>query len=124
MWNPLRINTERCRREFVAIGMPTVSWKTFPAKKEVVYQKFKHLDDVIFRVRVYRNSVLLHKMFLRSLKQIFVSTVTISENEGVSDNTSEPVFQFLVRYGCIKSGKIKGLDACNMVESWRFKMFL
>ena len=33
------------------------------------------------------------------------------------------VFQFLVRYGCIKSGKIKRLDACYTVESWRFKMF-
>ena len=54
---------------------------------------------------------------------MFVSTVTVSENEGVSDNTCVSVFQFLVRYGCIKSGKIKGLDACNMVESWRFKRF-
>ena len=38
------------------------------------------------------------------------------ENEGVSDNTGESVFQFLLRYGCIKSGKIKRLDACYMVE--------
>ena len=44
-------------------------------------------------------------------------------NEGVSDDTGEYVFQFLVRYGCIKSGKIKRFDACYMVESWRFKMF-
>ena len=58
-------------------------------------------------------------MFLRA----FVSTVTIFENEGVSDNTGESVFQFLMRYGCIKSGKIKRLDACYTVESWRFKMF-
>ena len=55
--------------------------------------------------------------------QIFVSTVTVFENEGVSDNTGESVFQFLVRYGCIKSGKIKRLDACYTVESWRFKMY-
>ena len=60
-------------------------------------------------------------MFLRA--QIFVSTVTVFENEGVSDNTSKSVFQFLVRYGCIKSGKIKRLDACYTAESWRFKMF-
>ena len=46
-------------------------------------------------------------MFLRAL----ISTVTVCENEGVSDNTVESVFQFLVRYGCIKSGKIKRLDA-------------
>ena len=48
---------------------------------------------------------------------------TVFEHEGVPDDTGEPVFQFLVRYGCIKSGKIKRLDACYMVESWRFKMF-
>ena len=45
------------------------------------------------------------------------------ENEGVSDDTGESVFQFPARYGCKKSGKIKRLDACYMVESWRFKMF-
>ena len=44
--------------------------------------------------------------------------VTVFENEGVSDDTEESVFQFLVRYGCIKSGKIKRLDDCYMVESW------
>ena len=32
VWNPLRINTERCGAQFVPIGMPTVCWKTFPAK--------------------------------------------------------------------------------------------
>ena len=45
------------------------------------------------------------------------------ENEGVLDDTGESVLYFLVRYGCIKSGKIKRLDACYMVESRRFKMF-
>ena len=56
-------------------------------------------------------------MFHRVLYRIFVSTVTVFENEGVSDNTSESVFQFLVRYGCIKRGKIKRLDAWYMIES-------
>ena len=51
--------------------------------------------------------------------QIFVSTVTVLENKGVLDNTGESVFQFLVRYGCIKSEKIKGLDACFMVKTQR-----
>ena len=37
--------------------------------------------------------------------QIFVFTVTVFENEGVSDDTGESVFHFLVKYGCIKSGK-------------------
>ena len=49
--------------------------------------------------------------------------VTAFENEGVSDNTGESVFQFLLRYVCIKSGKIKRYDACYTVEMWRFKTF-
>ena len=55
-------------------------------------------------------------MFFRALitKQIFVSSVTVFNMK--ADNTGESVFQFLVRYCCIKSGKNKGLDACNMVE--------
>ena len=56
-------------------------------------------------------------MFLHALIPHIVSTVTVFENEGVSDNTSESVFQFLVRYGCIKRAKIERLDACYMVES-------
>ena len=54
----------------------------------------------------------------------FSLTVTVFENEGVSDDTIESVFQFLVRYDCIKCEKIKRLYACYMVKSWRFKMFL
>ena len=45
------------------------------------------------------------------------------ENEGVSDNSSWSVFQFLVRYICIKCEKIKRLYACYIVESWIFRMF-
>ena len=60
--------------------------------------------------------------FIVPLYQIFVSTATVFENEGVSDNTIEFDFQFLVRRGCIKRGKIKRLDACYMVESGRFKL--
>ena len=73
---------------------------------------------------MFRIRVLLHKIcFFMPLYQIFVSTVTVFENEGVSDDTGESFFQFLVRYGCKKSGKIKRLYACYMIESWRFKMF-
>ena len=61
-------------------------------------------------------------MFLRVLIPNICIYVTVFEHEGVSDNTEESVFQFLVRYGCKKNGKIKRLDACYMVDSWRFKM--
>ena len=53
---------------------------------------------------------------------IFVSTVIVFVNEGVSDKTIESVFQFLVRHSNIKRGKFERLDACYMVENWRFKM--
>ena len=33
------------------------------------------------------------------------------------------LLKFLVRNGCVKGRKIKGLDACDMVEIWRLKMF-
>ena len=39
--------------------------------------------------------------------QIFLSAVTVFENEAVLKNTGDSVFQFLVRYDCIKSGNIK-----------------
>ena len=38
-------------------------------------------------------------------------------------NATESIFQFLVRYGCLKRLKIKRLDACYLLESLRFKMF-
>ena len=82
--------------------------------ENIVNTTLKHLDDVIFRVLDFRIREFLHK--------IFVPTVTVCENEGVSDNTGKSVIQLLVRYGCIKSEKIKIPDACYMVESSRFKM--
>ena len=53
-------------------------------------------------------------MFLHAYYQTFVSTVTLSENEGVLDNTGESVCQFLVRYGCIKREKSKDV----MLVTW------
>ena len=88
---------------FVPIGMPTVFWKTFRQKpRKYCKLETQHIDDVIFRVLVFRFRAFLHKIcFFVSLYQIFVSTVTVFENEGVSDNTGESVYQFLVRYCCI-----------------------
>ena len=44
-------------------------------------------------------------------------------NERVSDDNCESAFKFLFRNDCVKGRKIKGLDACGMVEIWRLKMF-
>ena len=44
-------------------------------------------------------------------------------NERVSDDSCEFAFKFLVRNGCVKGRKIKGLDAYDMVEIWKLKIF-
>ena len=62
-------------------------------------------------------------MFRRALIPNICIYGYVFENERVQVITGESVFQFLMRYGCIKSGKIKILYARYMVESWRFKMF-
>ena len=126
------MNTERCRREeghnSYSLECRLSAGKLFPAKTTKILST--------------RNSSILmmsssEYLFLESecsfTKYVFSCPIINTkylylrlpffENEGVSDNTGESVFQFLVRYGCIKSGKIKRLDACNMVEGWRFKMF-
>ena len=66
----------------------------------------------------------LHKIcFFVTPNKIFVSVVTVFENEGVPNNTSESAFQFILRNNCIKGRKIERLDACYMVEILIFKMF-
>ena len=40
--------------------------------------------------------------FFVTINYIFVSAVAVFENEGVSNDTSESAFQFIVRNGCIK----------------------
>ena len=63
-----------------------------------------------------------HKIcFFVPLYQIFVFSVTVFEKKGILVSSSESIFQFFVRYGCIMRGKIERLYACYMVESLRFK---
>ena len=42
-------------------------------------------------------------------------------NKRVPNDSCESAFKFLVRNGCAKRRKIKGLDECDMVEIWRLK---
>ena len=58
-----------------------------------------------------------------TLNQKFASAISIYVNKRVPDDSCEPAFKFLVRSGCAKGKKIKGLDACDMVNIWRMKMF-
>ena len=47
-----------------------------------------------------------------TLNQKFVSAIPIFVNKRVSDDSCESAFKFLVRNGCVKGRKIKGLNAC------------
>ena len=38
-------------------------------------------------------------------------------NKTVPDDSCESAFKFLVRNGCVKGRKIKGLNACDMVQN-------
>ena len=117
----------RSGAQFVPIGMPTVCWKTFPAKTtKILSTRNSSILMMSSSEYLFLESECSFTKYVSSCpntKYLYLHTVTVFENKGVSDDTGESVFQFLVRYGCIKSRKIKRLDACYMVESWRFKMF-
>ena len=59
------------------------------------------------------------------MPEIFEPTITVFENDGVSDTcyTSESVFFISGEVWWYKAWKIKILDACHMDENWKFKMF-
>ena len=58
--------------QFVPIGIPTICWKTFFRKnhENVVYQKLKHLHDVIFRVLIFGVRAFLHQSIQRKKKKL------------------------------------------------------
>ena len=73
------------------------------------------LNDIQITLLHFQNRV------LRDLK-LNISSVPIFVNEGVPYNSCYPAFKFLVRNGCVKGRKIEGLEVCDEVEIWRFKM--
>ena len=119
------MNTER-GAQFVPIGMPTVCWKTFPAKTTIILSTRNSsilmmsssedlfVESECFFTKYVSSCPNTKFLYLRlpflKMKAFRIILVSLS-------------FQFLVRYCCIKIGKIKRLDACYMVESWIFKMF-
>ena len=94
--------------QFVPIGMPTVCWKTFPAKttKTLSTRNSSILlmlasEYLVFVAPAQQSATYFTKYVSTCPNTKYLHTVTVFENEGVSDNTSESVSQFLVRYGCI-----------------------
>ena len=104
----------------------TVCWKTFPAKTTKILStrnsSILMMSSSEYLLLESECSFTKYVSSCPNTKYLYLR-LPFFENEGVSDNTGESVFQFLVRYCCVKSGKIKRLDACYTVESWRFKMF-
>ena len=68
------------------IRMQTVCWKTFPEKTTKILSTQESENRSAYEI-----------CFIVPYYQIFVSTVIVFENGGVSDNISGSVFQFLVR---------------------------
>ena len=48
--------------------------------------------------------------------KFFVSAISIFVNDRVPGDSCKSDFKLLVRNGCVKCRKIKGFDACDMVE--------
>ena len=46
----------------------------------------------------------------------FVSAISILVNKRVPNDSCQSALKFLVRNGCVKGRKIKGLDACDIVD--------
>ena len=112
--------------QFVPIGMPTISWKTFLPKttKMLSTRNSRILMKSFSAYLFFESACSLENRVLRDLKlKKIVSAISIFVNETVSDDSCESAYKFLVRNGCVKGRKIKELDVCDMVEIWRLKMF-
>ena len=131
VWNPLRMNTERCRREEGHNSYPlecrlSVCWKTFPAKTTKILStrnssilmmsssEYLFLESECSFTKYVSSCPYTKYLYLRlpflKMKVFRIILVSLSFNSwcGVVVQRVE---------------KIKRLDACDMVESWRFKMF-
>ena len=109
--------------QFASIGMPTVCWKTFPAKTTKILST-RNSSILMVSSSEYlslESECSITKYVSACPNTIYLYLRLPFFNDGVSNNASESVFQFLLRYGCIKGWKIKRLYACYLVESWSFK---
>ena len=85
--------------------------------ENIVDYKLQHLNDFIFNVLVFRISVPRPKTKILYLWFFLFHFLWIKEFRIIV------AFKLLVRNGCVKGRKFKGLDASDMVEIWRLKMF-
>ena len=114
--------------QFVPIGMPTICWKTFPPKTTKMLST-RNSSMLTMSSSVYcflsNLSVPWQNRVLRDLKpEICICDSHFCDyNKRVPDDSCKSAFKFMARNGCVKGRKIKGLNACDMVEIWRLKMF-
>ena len=110
--------------QLAPMGMPIICWKTFLAKTTKMLST-RHSSILMMSSSAYllfESECSFTKRVPRYKNQIFVSPISFFVKIGVSYNTCQSAFRFLVRNGCVKGRKIKGLDVCDKVEIWRFKM--
>ena len=116
------MNTKReeARRgtQFVTIRLLTDCWKTFPAK---ITKKMSTRNSSILMMSSSEYLILELECSFTKYVSLCLNTkylyLRFLKMKAFRINTSESVFQYVMRYGCIKRAKIERLDACYMVES-------
>ena len=104
------------RAQVVHIGTPTVYWKTFPAKKNTKIVSSRNSSILMMSSSEYlflESECSFTKMFLRAL---ILNICIYGYRFWKLIILVILFFQFLVRYGCIKRGKIKTL---YLLQDWK-----
>ena len=103
----------------VSIGIPSICWKTFPAKVTKISTRNSSIlmmSSSESECSFTKYASTWHKTKYLYLRLPFLK---MKEFQIMLDNC----FSVIVRNSCKKGGKIERLDACFMVEIWRFKIF-
>ena len=100
---------------FFPIGIPTICWKTFPAKtKKMLYTRNSSIlmmSSSEYFILESECSFTQYASSSLNTRHLYLRLPFFFENEGVTKNTSDSAFQFLVRNSRIKGRKIERLDA-------------
>ena len=107
--------------QFVPIGIPTICWRTFPAKTSIMLstRNSSITDDVDLQsTSVWSQSDSLQSMILRDQKlYICICDYRFWTWSLFPNDTSEFVLQFIVRNSRLKSSKAERFDACYIVQT-------
>ena len=116
VWIPCHMGTAMCRLEkennLFPLELRQSVGKPFPRRPLAC--SLCHLQCTCFsNENVPWQNRVLHDV---KPKYLFVSLIFIFVNKRVPDNSYWSAFKFLVWNGCVKSRKIKVIDACHKIE--------